>query len=424
MAVRELENKGIVVKANELIERPYTMTTREKRLILILAATIRMEDTVFNTVKISLRDLNKLLKVSNENIYNEIEDITEKLLSRVIKYKPADGELIQTHWIEKAHYKKRKGYVEIRFSDEMREYLLQLGGYFTKYRLSYALPLNSFYSIRLYEILKMDYTTNKAQAYYNLEDLKVLIGIVPPKYKLYGDFKRKILVSSQKQFQKLTDIIFAFKEKKEGKKVVGITFVIRPNEKVINQGGPSEDDPDKDRELYERLVNYFCLSPVRAKEVLKKYPTKQLKENLAYVENEYQKGKIKNIASYTYKAIKENFRLQTSLFDSEREEAKTKVEEKERQERQREKDELDYDSYITQEIEKRKAQLPEDDFNKIQKDIEKNLLKSGKKRGNIFDISLRIEVDRYFRDKWRNEFMSFEEWLAKNRNDDRPKKKA
>ena len=413
MALDELREKGIVVKANELIQQPYTMTTQEKRLILILASTIRMEDNSFNTVRINLRELNKLIGVANESIYKEIKDITKRLMSRVIEYKPEEGELVQTHWVERAHYKEKKGYVEIKFSDEMRKYLLQLGGYFTKYRLAYALPLSSFYSIRLYEILKMDYTTNRPQAYYELEELKKIIGVVPPKYKLYGDFKRKVLLNSQEQFQKLTDIVFDFKEKKQGKKVAGITFLIRPNKSILNQELPSVDDLEKDRELYDRLVNYFCLLPQKAKEIIKNINPNQLRENLEYVETEYRKGRVENIGPYTIKAIKENYRIQKSLFDAEKQKAEETKKAEERNKRQEEKNQIAYSNYWNAEVEKCREELTTKELAEIKKAAESQVEANGQSRSNpiSFNFLVNHAIDEIIAKK--AEALAYDEWLAK-----------
>lgn len=415
MALEELKIKGIVVKANELIQQPYTMTTQEKRLILILASTIRMEDNSFNTIRINLRELNKLIGVANESIYKEIKDITKRLMSRVIEYKPEDGELVQTHWVERAHYKEKKGYVEIKFSDEMKKYLLQLGGFFTKYRLAYALPLNSFYSIRLYEILKMDYTTNRLQPYYELEELKKIIGVVPPKYKLYGDFKRKVLINSQEQFQKLTDIVFDFKEKKQGKKVSGITFLVRPNKSVLNQEQPFVEDPDKDREVYDKLVNYFCLSPQKAKEIIKNNNPDQIRENLQYVETEYRKGKIENIGPYTIKAIKENYRLQKSLFETEKQEAEESKKAEERRKHQEEENQIKYSNYWNAEVEKQKEELTPEELVEIKSAAESQVEANGQSRSNpiSFNFLVNHAIDEIIAKKVGA--LTYEDWLAQQK---------
>jgi len=406
----DLKNRGLVVKANELIEASYTMTIQEKRLILILAATVRMEDSEFNTVQINLRELNKLIGACNENIYSEIKGITRRLLSRVIEYKPEDGETIQTHWIEKAHYKEKKGYVEIRFSDDMKKYFLKLGSYFTKYRLAYALPLKSFYAVRLYELLKLDYSTNRPQAYYDLEDLKSKLGIVPPNKKLYGDFKRKILVSAQKQFLDLTDICFEFNEKKQGKKVIGLTFVIKPNIKTKAPEEAGNFDAEKDRALYERLTKYFCLSPKKAREIIKNYSADRLEENLAYVENEYKKGKIETIGPYTVKAIKENYKAQKSLFETEKLKAKEARKAEEKQKQQEEQNQIDYTKYWNSEVSQQRENLSEQDLNKIQIEAEEELSKTTSKRHVGYNFMLQHIIDKIIAQ--RAGLPSYEDWLA------------
>ena len=410
MPLGDLKNRGLVVKANELIEASYTMTIQEKRLILILAATVRMEDSEFNTVQINLRELNKLIGVANESIYNEIKVITKRLLSRVIEYKPEDGETIQTHWIEKAHYKEKKGYVEIRFSDDMKKYFLKLGGYFTKYRLAYALPLKSFYAVRLYELLKLDYSTNRPQAYYELDSLRNMLGVVPPRLKMYSDFKRKVILPAQKQFLEMTDICFEFNEKKQRKKVLGLTFIIKPNTKTKAPEEAVSFDVEKDRELYERLTKYFCLAPKKAREIIKNYSADRLEENLAYVEGEYRKGKIENLGPYTMKAIKENYKAQKSLFEAEKLKAKEARQTEERQKQQEEQNQIDYTKYWNREVSQQRELLSEQDLNKIQIEAEKELSKTTSKRHVGYNFMLQHIIDKIIAQ--RAGLPSYEDWLA------------
>ncbi len=66
------------------------------------------------------------------------------------------------------------------------------------------------------------------------------------------------------------------------------------------------------------MQQYFCLSPVQAKQIIEKYNIDRIKANLAYVEYQYRIDKIKDIAPYTLKAIEKDYKLQKSLFDEEK----------------------------------------------------------------------------------------------------------
>jgi hypothetical protein len=68
------------------------------------------------------------------------------------------------------------------------------------------------------------------------------------------------------------------------------------------------------------------------------YGESRLTNNLDYAEHMYKKGRVTNIRGYTIKVIKENAKLQKSLFDTEKQEAKEAKKNEERKKRQKNKD--------------------------------------------------------------------------------------
>ena len=78
----------------------------------------------------------------------------------------------------------------------------------------------------MYEILKPA-KTNKI---YNIkiERLKELLHL-NNEYKLYADFKRKVLLYTQQMLKQKTDIYFEFEEIKIGKKVDSLNIIIFEN---------------------------------------------------------------------------------------------------------------------------------------------------------------------------------------------------
>jgi len=127
----------------------------------------------------------------------------------------------------------KKGTITFEISGLLKPYLLELKKNYTSYLLTYIPKLKSSYSIRIYELL---YQYRKiGKRYFELANLQKKVG---SKYNLYGDFKRKVILQAQKDLKKHTDIAFAFATRKEGRKVVGVEFVIfsnTPPKKQSNQ---------------------------------------------------------------------------------------------------------------------------------------------------------------------------------------------
>ncbi|WP_053284728.1 replication initiation protein [Clostridium botulinum] len=136
-----------------------------------------------------------------------------------------NNKLIQVAWLSSVIYEKGSGYVELEFSPKLKPYMLKLNNVFTKYKLTNILTMKSKYSPRIYEILKCN--EFKKQGFIDLEitDLRKLLKSEDI-YPRYFDFKKKIIMQSQRELTKKTDIKFTFEEIKTGRKVTAIRFFI------------------------------------------------------------------------------------------------------------------------------------------------------------------------------------------------------
>ena len=117
-------------------------------------------------------------------------------------------------------------YIEVAFYENIKPFYLKLRKLFELGNATELLNLNSKNSIKMYEILKPA-KTNKI---YNIkiERLKELLHL-NNEYKLYADFKRKVLLYTQQMLKQKTDIYFEFEEIKIGKKVDSLNIIIFEN---------------------------------------------------------------------------------------------------------------------------------------------------------------------------------------------------
>lgn len=364
-------NNQLVVKSNQLIESSYKLSTQEQRIILLMASMIKPEDKDFYRYQIKIKDFINIIGIKDQSKYPEVKKITKGLLEKVLIIKTADSEL-QIGWLCSAEYFNRKGFVELEFSPKLKPFLLKLKEFFTKYQLENIIKLRSSYSIRIYELLKQ-YEKIGERAF-SLEELKRILGIKPDKYKLYGDFKRKILKLTQKELRQRTDISFDLKERKDCRKVIGLIFLIRSNKTHKQKQEASEElliSKIANKELYQKLKDYFCLSSAQIQKVLKEHDedSKRILDNLAYVENKYQRGEIKNIGAYTLKAIQENYSNQSSMFDIEKQENEEQERKKEAQKCRIDQLKENYDIYYKQEAEKARESLLEAKLEALKQEV-------------------------------------------------------
>jgi len=389
------ENR-LVVKSNDLIEASYKLTLQEARIVLLLASMINREDDDFKLYQIKVKDFAKFVGVDkNKNIYKQLAQITEKLGKRTLTIKK-EGSVLQMGWLASSEYFFNEGYVELEFSDKLKPYLLQLKDRFTKYQLSSVLELKSFYAIRLYELVKQ-WEKLKTRTV-EVQELRLALGIPDNKYKQYGHFKDRVLSSARDEINSKTETYFDFTEIKKGLKVVMLKFEIHPNFNKPHQIiEPPKVEKVKNSPLYQQLTEYFCLNPKSALEIINNYPESQILENIEYVKHQQGKGKIKDIAPYTIKAIQENYKLQLSLFDTEKQAAQR---EKINQEIEQEKEEdlkKEYYQYRFDEINKYQDSLSDEELDQINLECQQKVEKEkGKKGRSSSKMYIKIEKERYF----------------------------
>lgn len=253
----------VVTKSNYFIMNcNYDLSLEEQKIILTLASMVQPDDEEFKTYKFKIAEFMSLLGVSTKTKYTEIPKITKELMKKVFEIKE-ENKIIQTAWLSSVTYEKGNGYVELTFSPALKPYMLKLNSMFTQYKLANILTMKSKYSPRIYEILKCNEFKRQGFIEISVSELRALLK-VEDIYPLYSDFKRKVIVKSQNELKKLSDINFEFEEIKTGRKVTSIKFYIHPNNiKNINKEISLKDtkeeianEDDKINELYSLFKDY------------------------------------------------------------------------------------------------------------------------------------------------------------------------
>ncbi len=127
-------------------------------------------------------------------------------------------------WVSSAKYVEKEGAVILCFDPKLKPYLLKLKGNFTSCKLEMLLSFKSQYSMRIYNWLKQYEQIRKREI--SVIDLREMLGLRNDQYVLYSNFKKDILVATQKELMKKADISFDFDELKSGRKVSTIHFNI------------------------------------------------------------------------------------------------------------------------------------------------------------------------------------------------------
>lgn len=297
--VNNLNDEHWVTKHNELIQSSYKLTLQQQRILLIIASRIQPKDENFKLYQFNTKDIIDILGLSSTSgsYYTQIRNIVNDLQTKTLTIKTEERETNFT-WVITSDYFPKQGFFQIELHPKLKPYFLELKDKFTKYRLENVLKLNSSYSIRMYELLKQ-YESIRTRRF-SVEELKELLAIEPGKYKQYGHFKSKILLHSQEQIEKHTDLRFEFKEIKTGRKITKLEFFIKSK----NSGSTVIDI--KNDAINDNLIE-LGISLVQIKKIRDKWDDEQILRNLTYTKNQIQKKRIEKPAGYFIRALTEDY---------------------------------------------------------------------------------------------------------------------
>lgn len=285
-----------MVKSNYIIEASYKLSLQEQRLIYLLTSKIEKNDFEFKPYRFSIKEIAYAIGSKHKNMYFEINKCIDNLRSRsltIIKEKS----ILKTNWLSSAEYFIDEGTVELCFDPKLKPYLLQLKNRFTKLDLEQVIKFNSHYSCRIYELLKQ--YERIGSRIFTIEELRIMFCIEDNEYPLYADFKRRVIIQSQKEINKKTDIHFEIEQIKTGRKVTQLKFIIKTNSKILKD----------DAKYIEEIKNIFD-EDITAANAEKIY--RAANKNMDIIKEKYillqQQKDIKNVVGWIIKAIKEDYK--------------------------------------------------------------------------------------------------------------------
>lgn len=222
----------LVTKSNYFImNSSYDLSLEEQKIILTLASMVQPVDEEFKPYKFRINDFMELLGVDTKTKYTEIPKITKELMKKVLEIQEGNT-LLQVAWLNSVRYEKGSGMVTLKFSPDLKPYMLQLKEKFTQYQLANVLSMKSKYAPRIYEILKCNEFKKQGYIEIEIDELRKLLKI-NNMYPQYNDFKRKIILQAQKELKKLSDVNFEFEEIKTGRKITSLKFYIHANKSTV-----------------------------------------------------------------------------------------------------------------------------------------------------------------------------------------------
>ena len=351
----EKTTKALVVKHNNLIEARYqSFSIAEQRVILMLLAQIHSDDKDFKCYRITVADFSKVTGIPlNGSFYENLKDTLTKLTQKSIHIQRSHGGFLVTNWLSSGEYIHGEGCVELCFDPKLKPYLLDLKSHFTKYNLDIAIKFRSQYSIRLYEVLKKEAQTKerykhrkKFDKVCSYDELRIIFAIEDDEYKVFNNFKQKVLEPAIKEISDKTDLnIVETTYIKTGRKITSVCFSVvnrGKTETQLRQDNLRIDDiepelpKEEDHPIIQALMGHG-FTWENARTFKNKYGSKKIERNLAYMKAERANGKkITSEASYIVKAVQEDWGLALEQEKEKQAETRKRIEKEAREKKEQE----------------------------------------------------------------------------------------
>jgi Protein involved in initiation of plasmid replication len=227
------DKKHYIVMANDIVKGKQEMTLTEARIIRLLITQVVKEDKDLKTYTCKITELAEFIGISGKSLYRDVRTICENLLKRIVRINVNKNSWKAFQWIQLAEYDGYSGLLTLKLSEQIAPYVLDLNSWFTQYKLKNILYFNSFYAIRLYELLKCEtgiFNDNKDFYEFSIEHLRTIF-CCENKYKTTAEFIKKVIQIGVREINDKSDILVEYEYVKQSRKIVSIQFTVWYNVK-------------------------------------------------------------------------------------------------------------------------------------------------------------------------------------------------
>lgn len=241
----------------------------------------------------------------DSNDHKTIKKALVNLLATVIEWNLVDGDKLDAEGIWNASSIIADASIDgplctYSYSNKMKR-LLHRPELYGRLNMLVQAKFKSSYGLALYENC-IRYQGIDQTPWFDISNFRKLMGIEDGKYKIFRDFKHRVLDKAVEEVNKFSPINVVPMYKKQGRQVIAVQFTIQAAKKQIQM--QSKHDPS----LQETLKT-FGLSKKQIQVVFNDYEDKYILEKILLIESSasFVKGKIGNLARYLLSALKDDY---------------------------------------------------------------------------------------------------------------------
>jgi plasmid replication initiation protein len=293
-----------------LIEAKYKLSIHQQRVLFTLLEKIHSSDDDFMHYDIDIGDIAEKFGLENgKALYAQMQEAISDLVTKKITIQEGNQTVVMA-WLSYARYTKGQGIVEISFHKDLKPYLLQLKNHFTQYQLSAVARFKSSYSIRFYELLKMNEYLGKGGQFYRkftIKELREYMQLDDGLYENFKDLRIRVIEPAYKEINEFSDIhIVDIEYLKKGRAVSDIRITAEPkNQMMIDVTEETTEAKEDTTEALQALIE-FGISEETASKWLDKFDTARVMRNIAYTRARQQEGGVNSPILYFSKAVQDD----------------------------------------------------------------------------------------------------------------------
>jgi hypothetical protein len=246
----------------------------------------------------------------DSNDHKTIKKALVNLLSTVIEWNLVDGSKVDIEGVWNASAIIADASIEgavctYSYSNKMKK-LLHQPELYGRLNMLVQAKFQSSYGLALYENC-IRYENIGQTPWFDLAKFRKLMGIEEGKYKIFRDFKNRVLDKAVEEVNKYSPIVVNSHMRKENRQVTAIQFLIKPAQPLSILHDP--ESASLEIKLFTTLKLKLGLSKKQLAEVFELYTTDYIIQKMTLIEasTSFKSGKINNLASYFLSALREDY---------------------------------------------------------------------------------------------------------------------
>lgn len=253
--------------SNSIVRASHSLTVAERRILMLAISKLDQNKEYKGNplVRVHASEIMDMSGVSKWTAYDEAKAAQKKLYDRSITLacdpetgKPKDGYI---RWINRAHYQKGEGWIEVALSYELLPYFIGLKKEFTKYNHQRTGGFRSIYSYRLFDMVMQFKRTGLVKI--GIDEFADAIE-APKSFRVnFSNLRKKVLEVAIKEIKEKDGLDIKYSVKKTGRKVTSLefTFPVEQQKTIpLNQSQTTTHKPvskakqAKDKEQADHLT--------------------------------------------------------------------------------------------------------------------------------------------------------------------------